>query len=55
MHIPIYKLHFYRVIIIDLTSLLCFYSQIIQALSGFVALRNMVRHTESQFHIRQFD
>ncbi|KAF1387076.1 hypothetical protein PFLUV_G00101520 [Perca fluviatilis] len=26
-----------------------------QALSGFVALRNMVRHTESQFHLRQFD
>ncbi|KAF3689037.1 Transmembrane protein 17B [Channa argus] len=26
-----------------------------QALSGFVALRNMVRHTESQFHIQQFD
>lgn len=27
----------------------------IQALSGFVALRDMVRHTESQFHLRQFD
>ncbi|KAM4618876.1 transmembrane protein 17B [Polymixia lowei] len=26
-----------------------------QALSGFVALRQMVRHTESQFHLRQFD
>ncbi|XP_023118177.1 transmembrane protein 17B [Amphiprion ocellaris] len=26
-----------------------------QALSGFVALRDMVRHTESQFHLRQFD
>ncbi|KAK2842023.1 hypothetical protein Q5P01_012223 [Channa striata] len=26
-----------------------------QALSGFVALRTMVRHTESQFHIQQFD
>lgn len=26
-----------------------------QAISGFVALRNMVRHTESQFHLRQFD
>ncbi|XP_029008280.1 transmembrane protein 17B [Betta splendens] len=26
-----------------------------QALSGFVALRDMVRHTERQFHIRQFD
>ncbi|XP_078113712.1 transmembrane protein 17B [Sander vitreus] len=26
-----------------------------QALSGFVALRNMVRHTERQFHLRQFD
>ncbi|XP_028442124.1 transmembrane protein 17B isoform X2 [Perca flavescens] len=25
-----------------------------QALSGFVALRNVVRHTESQFHLRQF-
>ncbi|KAM7003323.1 transmembrane protein 17B [Tautogolabrus adspersus] len=25
-----------------------------QALSGFVALRDMVRHTESQFHLRQF-
>lgn len=28
---------------------------ITQALSGFVALREMVRHTESQFHLRQFD
>ncbi|XP_029910239.1 transmembrane protein 17B [Myripristis murdjan] len=28
---------------------------LIQALSGFVALREMVRHTESQFHLRQFD
>ncbi|XP_013980564.1 transmembrane protein 17B [Salmo salar] len=26
-----------------------------QALSGFVALRGMVRHTESHFHLRQFD
>ncbi|XP_051238393.1 transmembrane protein 17B isoform X2 [Dicentrarchus labrax] len=26
-----------------------------QALSGFVALRDMVKHTESQFHLRQFD
>ncbi|XP_073328708.1 transmembrane protein 17B [Pagrus major] len=26
-----------------------------QALSGFVALRDMVRHTESQFHLQQFD
>ncbi|XP_039989775.1 transmembrane protein 17B [Xiphias gladius] len=26
-----------------------------QAVSGFVALRDMVRHTESQFHLRQFD
>ncbi|XP_029991563.1 transmembrane protein 17B [Sphaeramia orbicularis] len=26
-----------------------------QALFGFVALRDMVRHTESQFHLRQFD
>ncbi|XP_056137889.1 transmembrane protein 17B [Lampris incognitus] len=26
-----------------------------QALSGFVALRDMVRHTESQFHLHQFD
>ncbi|KAM6937508.1 transmembrane protein 17B [Xenentodon cancila] len=26
-----------------------------QALTGFVALRDMVRHTESQFHLRQFD
>ncbi|XP_071756482.2 transmembrane protein 17B [Centroberyx gerrardi] len=26
-----------------------------QALSGFLALREMVRHTESQFHLRQFD
>ncbi|XP_030586865.1 transmembrane protein 17B [Archocentrus centrarchus] len=26
-----------------------------QALSGFVALRDMVRHTESQFHLRQFN
>ncbi|CAI5664742.1 transmembrane protein 17B isoform X2 [Oreochromis niloticus] len=26
-----------------------------QAISGFVALRDMVRHTESQFHLRQFD
>ncbi|XP_046889606.1 transmembrane protein 17B [Hypomesus transpacificus] len=26
-----------------------------QALSGFVALRCMVRHTESHFHLRQFD
>ncbi|KAM9754549.1 transmembrane protein 17B [Menidia menidia] len=26
-----------------------------QALSGFVALRDMVRHTQSQFHLRQFD
>lgn len=26
-----------------------------QALSGFVALRDMVRYTESQFHLRQFD
>ncbi|AWP08754.1 putative transmembrane protein 17B-like isoform 2 [Scophthalmus maximus] len=26
-----------------------------QALSGFVTLRDMVRHTESQFHLRQFD
>uniref|UniRef100_UPI0037E81101 transmembrane protein 17B n=1 Tax=Semicossyphus pulcher TaxID=241346 RepID=UPI0037E81101 len=26
-----------------------------QALSGFVALRDMIRHTESQFHLRQFD
>lgn len=25
----------------------------IQALSGFVALRDMVRHAESQFHLRQ--
>ncbi|KAM3870348.1 transmembrane protein 17B [Diretmus argenteus] len=28
---------------------------LMQALSGFVALREMVRHTESQFHLRQFD
>lgn len=27
----------------------------IQGLSGFVALRDMVRHTQSQFHLRQFD
>ncbi|XP_069018067.1 transmembrane protein 17B isoform X2 [Embiotoca jacksoni] len=26
-----------------------------QAVSGFVALRDMVRHTERQFHLRQFD
>lgn len=26
-----------------------------QAISGFVALRDVVRHTESQFHLRQFD
>ncbi|XP_075995435.1 transmembrane protein 17B [Genypterus blacodes] len=26
-----------------------------QALSGFVALREMVRHTQSQFHLRQFE
>ncbi|KAK9516971.1 hypothetical protein VZT92_024874 [Zoarces viviparus] len=26
-----------------------------QSLSGFVALRDMVRHTERQFHLRQFD
>ncbi|XP_026168195.1 transmembrane protein 17B [Mastacembelus armatus] len=26
-----------------------------QALFGFVALRDVVRHTESQFHLRQFD
>ncbi|KAM4572709.1 transmembrane protein 17B [Odontesthes bonariensis] len=26
-----------------------------QALSGFVALRDMVRYTQSQFHLRQFD
>nr|XP_046250328.1 transmembrane protein 17B [Scatophagus argus] len=26
-----------------------------QALSGFVALREMVRHTQSQFHLRQFN
>ncbi|RVE72216.1 hypothetical protein OJAV_G00059710 [Oryzias javanicus] len=26
-----------------------------QALTGFVALRDMVRHTGSQFHLRQFD
>ncbi|XP_069384913.1 transmembrane protein 17B isoform X2 [Paralichthys olivaceus] len=26
-----------------------------QALSGFLALRDMVKHTESQFHLRQFD
>ncbi|XP_029377870.1 transmembrane protein 17B [Echeneis naucrates] len=26
-----------------------------QAISGFVALRDMVRHTESQFHLRQFN
>ncbi|XP_034541628.1 transmembrane protein 17B [Notolabrus celidotus] len=25
-----------------------------QALSGFVTLRDLVRHTESQFHLRQF-
>ncbi|XP_077568438.1 transmembrane protein 17B [Stigmatopora nigra] len=26
-----------------------------QAVAGFVALRNLVRHTESQFHLRQFN
>lgn len=26
-----------------------------QALFGFVALRAMVRHIESRFHLRQFD
>ncbi|XP_041853354.1 transmembrane protein 17B [Melanotaenia boesemani] len=26
-----------------------------QAISGFVALRNMVRHTQDQFHLQQFD
>ncbi|XP_054632668.1 transmembrane protein 17B [Dunckerocampus dactyliophorus] len=26
-----------------------------QAIVGFVALRDLVRHTESQFHLRQFD
>lgn len=26
-----------------------------QALTGFIALRDMVRHTESQFHLRQFN
>ncbi|XP_019749532.1 transmembrane protein 17B [Hippocampus comes] len=26
-----------------------------QAVAGFVALRDLVRHTESQFHLRQFD
>ncbi|XP_043979524.1 transmembrane protein 17B [Gambusia affinis] len=28
---------------------------LIQAASGFAALRNMVRHTGSQFHLQQFD
>lgn len=26
-----------------------------QALTGFIALRDLVRHTESQFHLRQFN
>uniref|UniRef100_A0A8C6UMM4 Transmembrane protein 17 n=1 Tax=Neogobius melanostomus TaxID=47308 RepID=A0A8C6UMM4_9GOBI len=26
-----------------------------QALAGFIALRDLVRHTESQFHLRQFN
>ncbi|XP_057692192.1 transmembrane protein 17B [Corythoichthys intestinalis] len=26
-----------------------------QGVAGFAALRNLVRHTESQFHLRQFD
>lgn len=40
------------VIVIDL---ILFFLDFFQALSGFVALRDMVRHTESQFHLRQFD
>ncbi|XP_075894145.1 transmembrane protein 17B isoform X2 [Nelusetta ayraudi] len=28
---------------------------LIQAVSGFVALRDMVRYTQSQFHLRQYD
>lgn len=27
----------------------------LQALAGFVALRAMVRHTESRFHLSQFN
>lgn len=36
-------------------SFYLYYYFFLQALSGFVALRAMVRHTESRFHLSQFN